>query len=219
MNTTCCDDEQGQFAVLGHARIPESVVSSIQATGTSNISSASHTDSSTSAVAPATASQTTASTSTSTSVSTPASTSLSASAAGLGQSAAKAFRTTTSTSTSTSASTPASTSLSASAAGLGQSAKIGIGVGISFGTLLVTLLSFIAFRLYRNSQSNSPNLGVAAEAAPEPENLEEDINTGLQQRHELTDAENPKEMYTLHNTHEVEAKLGASELWNSRLDG
>ncbi len=189
MNTTCCDDNQGQFAVLGHARIPEGVVSSIRATGTSTISSASHTDSSKSSIAPATASQISASTS-------------------------------TSTSTSTSASTPASTSLSASAVGLGQSAKIGIGVGISFGTLLVTLLFFIAFRLYKNSQSNSPNLGVAEEAAPEPENPEEkNVNTGLQQRHELIGAENPKEMYTLHNTHELEGKSGASELWNSRLDG
>lgn len=188
-NTTCCDDSQGQFAVLGHARIPESVVSSIRATGTSTASSAPHTDSSTSSIAAATASQTTASTS-------------------------------ASTSTSTSASTPASTSLSASAAGLGQSAKMGIGVGISFGTLLVALLSFIAFRLYRNSQSNSPNLGRAEEAAPEPKNLEEkNVNTGLQQTHELTGAETPKEMYTLHNTHEVEAKSGTSELWNSGLDG
>lgn len=206
--------------MLGHARIPESVVSSIRATGTSEISSASHTDSSTSSIAPATASQTIASTSTSTSASTPASTLLSASAAGLGQSAATISPKTTSTSTSTSASTPASTSLSASAAGLGQSAKIGIGVGISFGTLLVTLLSFIAFRLYRNSQSNSPNLGIAAEAAPEPKNLvEKNVNAGLQQRHELICTENFKEMYTLHNTHELEAKPGASELWNSRLDG
>lgn len=178
MNTTCCDDNQGQFAVLGQATIPESVVSSIRAAGTSTISSASHTDSSTSSIAPATASQTTAS---------------------------------------ASASTSTSTSLSASAAGLGQSAKIGIGVGITFGTLLITLLSFIAFRLYRISQSNSPNLGIAKEAAPEAKNLEKDVNTGLQQRHELTGAGNPREMYTLHNTHELGTKSGASELWNSRL--
>lgn len=168
VNTTCCDEDQGQFAVLGHARIPESVVSSIRATGTSTASSASHTNSSTSSIAPPTASQTIAS---------------------------------------TSASTPASTSLSASAAGLGQSAKIGIGVGVSFGTLLVALLSFIAFRLYRNSRSNPPTLGRAEEVVPRSKNLEGNIaNTGLQQRHELTGAENPKEMYTLHNTHEVEAK-------------
>lgn len=168
MNTTCCDEDQGQFAVLGHARIPQSAVSSIRATGTPTASSAPHTASSTSPIAPATASQTTAS---------------------------------------TSASTPASTALSASAAGLGQSAKIGIGVGISFGTLLIALLSFIVFRLYRNSQSNPPNLERADEAAPEPKTLEEkNFHTGLQQIHELTGAEIPKEMYTLHNTHEVEAK-------------
>lgn len=182
MNTTCCDDNQGQFAVLGHARIPASVVSSIRATGTSTASSAPHTNSSTSSIAPATASPTTTSTS-------------------------------ASTATSTAASTPASTSSSASAAGLGQSAKIGIGVGISFGTLLVALLSYIAFRLYRNSQSNSPNLGRAEEIAPEPKILESNVNTGLQQSHELTGAEIPKEMFTLHNTHEVEAKSAASELW------
>ena len=178
MNATCCDEDQGQFALLGHARIPESVVSSIRATGTSTTSSAPHADSSTSTIAPATA-----------------------------------FQTTASTSASISASTPTSTSLSPSARNLGQSAKIGIGVGISFGTLLVALLSFIALRLYRNSPSNSPNLGRAEEAAPEPKSSEEkNINTGLQQRHGLTGAEPPKEMYTLHNTHEVEAR-------NSGLNG
>lgn len=182
MNTTCCDEGQGQFAVLNHARIPASVVSSIRATGTSTASSASHTNSSTSSIVPATASQTTAS---------------------------------------TSASTPAaSTSLSASAAGLGQSAKIGIGVGISFGTLLVALLSFIALRLYRNSRSNPQSLGRAEEVAPESRKLQEKIvNTGVRQVHELTGAQVPKEMYTLHNTHEVEAESGARELWNSGLDG
>ena len=160
--------------MLGHARIPASVVSSIRATANSTASSASHTGSSTSSIASATASQ------------KPASTSIS-----------------------NSASTPASTSLSASAAGLGQSAKIGIGVGISFGTILIALLSFIAFGLYRNSQSNPRNLGRAEEAAPEPKNLEKNVNTGLQQIHELTGAENPREMYTLHNTHEVKAESGA----------
>ena len=176
VNTTCCDEDQGQFAVLGNARIPESVVSSIRATGTSTASSAPLTDSSTSSVPPATVAQTTAS---------------------------------------TSASTPASTSLPASAAGLGQSAEIGIGVGVSFGTLLVALLSYIAFRLYRNSRSKPPNVGRAEEVAPESKNLQDMIvNTGVQQRHELTGAEIPKEMYTLHNTHEVEAKSRAWELWN-----
>ena len=146
--------------MLGHARIPESVVSSIRATGISTASS--------------TASQTTAS----------------------------------QTTASPSASTPISTSPSASTAGLGESAKIGIGVGVSFGTLLVALLSFIGFRLYRISQSNSPTLGRAQEAALGVKDSEQNnAKTGLpQQGHELTGAELPKEMYTLHNTHEVEAE-------------
>ena len=168
-NTTCCAEHQGQFAVLGHARIPESVLSSIRA---STPSSASHTDSLTSSIAPAT---------------------------------------TTPTIASESASTPASTTPSAPTAGLGQSAKIGIGVGISFGTLLVVLLFFIAFRLYRNSRTNFPAPKGAEEAAPEQENLgEKDVNPGLQQTHELSAAETPQEMYTLYNRHEVEAKRGAS---------
>lgn len=166
MNTTCCDHEQGQDILLGDASIPESVVSSIRATGISTASSAS---------------QITAST----------------------------------VLTSTSASILASTSLSASAPGLGLSAKIGIGVGISFGILLVALLTFIAFRLYKNSQSNSLSLGRAEKAAPEPTKLrEKNVDIGLQQRHELAAADIPKEMYTLHNTHEVEANSGASELRN-----
>ena len=82
-NTTCCAEDQGQFAVLGHARIPESVLSSIRATESSTASSSSHTDSLTSSIALATASQTIASKS----ASTPASTALSASSAGLGQTA------------------------------------------------------------------------------------------------------------------------------------
>ena len=188
VNTTCCDEDQGQFAVLGHARIPESVVSSIRATGSSTASSAPHTNFSASSIAPATASQTVASTP----ASRPAS---------------------------TSASTPASTSIPASTSGLGQSAKIGIGVGISFGTLLVALLSFIALRLYRNSRSKPANLARADEVAPEPKDLKEKVvNTGFLQVHELTGAENPKEMYTLHNTHKVEAGSGARGLWNSGLD-
>lgn len=183
MNTTCCDEGEGQFAVLGHARIPESVVSSIRATGTSTASSAPHTNSSMSSIAPTTASQIIASTS----ASTPASAS--------------------------------STPLPASIAGLSQSAKIGIGVGISFGTLLVALLSFIAFHLYRRSRSSPANFGKAEEIAPEPKDLKGKIvNIELQQTHELTGAETPKEMYTIHNTHEVEAETGARELWNSRFD-
>ena len=190
MNTTCCDEFQGQLAVLGHARIPESVVSSIRASGTSTASSAPHTVSSTSSMTPA-----------STSASTAASTSLLISAS------TSAY---TAGSKSLSASTAGSTTLSASAAGLGLSAKIGIGVGITLGTLLVILLFFIAFRLYRNSHSNPPNLERAEEAAPEPRNSgDKNVNTGLQQRHELTGAETPKEMYTLHNTHEIEAKSSA----------
>lgn len=158
--------------MLGHARIPASVVSSIQATGISTASSARPTDSSKSSIPPATV-----------------------------------LRTTASTSTLTLASTPAFTSPAAPAAGLGQSAKVGIGVGISFGTLLVALLSFIAFRLYRTPQSKSPNLGRAEEDTPESKNLEENnVNTRIQIRHELTGAEPPKEMYTLHNIHEVEAQ-------------
>ena len=90
-NTTCCAEDQGQFAVLGHARIPESVLSSIRATesstssstASSTASSTSHTDSLTSSIALATASQTIASKSTS----TPASTAPSASSTGLGQTA------------------------------------------------------------------------------------------------------------------------------------
>ncbi len=192
-NTTCCDNHQEQFAVIGHARIPKSVVSSIRATGISTASSALHTNF-TSSIAPATASQTTTSKSALTSTSA-------------------------STSASTPASTSASTSLSASAAGLNQSAKIGIGVGISLGTLLFALLSFITFLFYRNSQSKSPTLGIAEEAASEPQSLEMNVNTGLQQRYELTGAESPREMYTLYNTHEIEATSGASEFWNSGLDG
>jgi len=156
--------------VLGHARIPISVVSSIQAKGISTASSAPPTDSSTSSISPATISHTTAS-----------------------------------TSTSTSASTPASTNPSASAAGLGQSAKIGIGVGVSVGALLVALLFFIAFRLYRNSQSNPPNVG---RKEGEIGRAEEEI----QLRHELPSAEYPKELYTLHNNHEVEAISCTREL-------
>ena len=145
MNSTCCDDYQGQFAQLGHAGIPKSVVSSIQATGTSTASPSPHMDSSTSSNAPAAASQITAFTSASTSTST----------------------------SSTSVSIPISTSRPASAAGLGQSAKIGIGLGVSFGTLLIALSSFIAFRLYRKSQSDSINLKRAKEAAPELKSLEQ----------------------------------------------
>ena len=165
--------------MLGHARIPPSVVSSIQAAETLTASSAPPTDSSTSSIPSVTVPQTT-----------------------------------TSMSISTSASAPASISSTASATGLGQSAKIGIGVGISFGTLLIALLSFIAFRLYRNSQSKPPILERAEEDAPEPKNLEEknDINSRIQLRHELSSAEPPKEMYTLHNNHEVEAKSGTPEL-------
>lgn len=171
VNATCCDKRQGESAVLGHARIPESVISSIQATGNSTDSSAPRTDSSTSFIAPTTASQTAAS-----------------------------------TSTSTSTSAPASNSLSASTTGLGQSAKIGIGVGISFGILLIALLSFIAFRLYKKPQRNPPNLGRAEGVAPETKNLMEmNGNTGIQQSYELTGADAPKELYTLHNTYEVEA--------------
>ena len=186
MNSTCCDDYQGQFAQLGHARIPKSVVSGIRTTGTSSTaSSPPHMDSSISSIAPATASQTSASTSASTSIST----------------------------SSTSVSIPISTSRSASAVGLGQSAKIGIGVGVSFGTLLIALSSFIAFRLYRISQSDSLNHKRAEEAALKLKSLEQkNVDTKPQQRYELTGAESPKEMYTIHNTHEVEARSGASEL-------
>ena len=92
-----------------------------------------------------------------------------------------------------------------------------MGVGISFGTLLVALLSFIAFLLYRNSQSNSPNLGIAEEAAKKLE--KKSFNTRLQQIHELAGAESPKELSTLHNTHEIDATSGASELPNSGRDG
>ena len=172
MNTTCCDKRLGQFGVLGHARIPASLVSSIQATTTTTtratgISSARPTG--LSSIPPTRVIQTT-------------------------------------TSTTILASTAAFTSPSAFTAGLGQSTKIGIGVGISFGTLLVALLSFIAFRLYRNSQSKPPDLGRAEEDTPEFKNLEQsNINT-LPLRHELTGIGPSPELYTNHNTHEVEAK-------------
>ena len=191
MNSTCCDDYQGQLALLGHARIPKSVVSGIRTTGSSIASSPPHRGSSTSSIAPATASQTTASTSASTSTST----------------------------SSTSVSIPISTSRTASAAGLGQSAKIGIGVGVLFGTLLIALSSFLTFRLFSISQSNSLNLKRAEEAALELKNLEQkNVDARPQQPCELADAKSPKEMYTFHNTHEVEARSGASELNDTRLD-
>ena len=201
MNSTCCDDYQGQFAQLGHAVIPKSVVSSIRATGTSTASPPPHMESSTSSIAPAAASQITAFTSASASKSTSSKSTLTSS---------------------TSVSIPTSTSRSASAAGLGQSAKIGIVVGVSIGTLLLALSSFIAFRLYRNSQSDSLNLKRAKEAAPELKSLEQrNIDTRPQphQRYELTGVVPPEEMYTIHNTHEVETRAGASELWATRIDG
>lgn len=182
INSTCCDDYQGQFPELGHAPIPKSVVGSIQATETSTASSAPHTDSSTSSIASATASQTTASTSASTSTSM----------------------------SSASVSIPISTSRSASATGLGQSAKIGIGVGVSFGTLLIALSSFVAFRLYRKRPE---------EATLQIQGLEQkDDDTRSRQRYELTGVGPPKEMYTVHSTHEVEPRAGPSELWDTRLD-
>ena len=171
--------------MLGHARIPASVVSSIQATTTTTrttgISSARPTVPS--SIPPTRVIQTT-------------------------------------TSTTILASTAASTSPSALTAGLDQSAKIGIGVGISFGTLLVALLSFIAFRLFRNSQSKPPDLGRADEDTAESKNLEQsNINTWMQLRHELTATEPATEMYTIHNTPEVEAKPVTRELWYSGLEG
>ena len=44
------------------------------------------------------------------------------------------------------------------------------------------------------------------------------MNNGLQQGHELTGAQLPNELYTLHNIHEVEANSGVSELGSSGLD-
>ena len=55
---------------------------------------------------------------------------------------------------------------------LSQSAQIGIQVDISFDTLLVTLLSLIAFHLYNTSQSNSPALGSVKEATLKLKKLE-----------------------------------------------
>lgn len=96
-----------------------------------------------------------------------------------------------------------------------------MGVGIPFGTLLLALLSFIAFRLYKNSRSSPKILGQGEHAASTsvPENVEKiNANTVEQQRYELRGKQDPKEMYTLHNTHEVEAEPGASELRNSGHD-
>ena len=102
--------------------------------------------------------------------------------------------------------TPASTYQPASAAGMDQPAKIGKGMGVSFGTLLLAILSFIAFRLYRKPQKELPNCEKSKEPASELKDLEtRNVNSGLQQTHELTGEEAPKEVYTLHNTHEFEA--------------
>ena len=85
-----------------------------------------------------------------------------------------------------------------------------MGVGISFGTLLVALLSFIAFSLYSISQRKPSNREKAEEATSQPKSSEHEVvDTGIQSRTELSGAENPKEMYTLHNTHEAEARSGA----------
>lgn len=61
-----------------------------------------------------------------------------------------------------------------------ESYSIHEGVGISFAALLVALLSFIAFRLFRNSQSNPPDLGRADEDTSESKNLEQsNVNTRI----------------------------------------
>ena len=176
MNTTCCDDHLGELALQGHARIPESVVSSIRATSNSTTSLAPQTTSSESSITHATATQTAAPTSPTTPSSIPAS-------------------------------IPASTPLPASAGGLSQPTKIGLAIGISFGSLLIALLTYIAFRLYK---ARIQGLEDGEAQTKEPEEL---IHPpAMQQRHEMSAASDPKEMYTLHNTHEVEAKTVASEL-------
>ena len=102
-------------------------------------------------------------------------------------------------SSSKTSSTPVATS-PASDAGLTQSAKIGVGVGVSFGALLVALLSLIAFRLYKNSEANAPRY----ENDPAKHLVEPILTERMTERHELTAAEHPKEMYTAYNSHEIE---------------
>ena len=103
---------------------------------------------------------------------------------------ASVFQTTASTSTTTPAFTTALPSSTAATTGLDQSAKIGIGVGISLGTLVVASLSFVAFRLYRKSKSRPTNIAGVEENTPESKPLEvDDVNTRIRLRHELADAD------------------------------
>lgn len=179
VNTTCCNDHLGQRAEQGQARIPESVVSSIRATSKATSPSALHTDATGSPIALATASLPTVSTSPS-----------------------KSTSTSTYTPASSSASPPAFTSSSASEVGLSQSEKIGVAIGISFGSLLIAVLSYMAFRLYRARIQ-----ALKEEAARMKESREQYHPTRELQRYEMNGAGNPQEMYTLLNTHEVEAPL------------
>lgn len=82
-------------------------------------------------------------------------------------------------------------------------------MGVTFGAVVIALLSFIAFRLYRNSQRNPQQLRRAEDAVPVPEDLEEkESNLGTPYEHELAAEELRREMHTVHNMHEMEAKPG-----------
>ncbi|KAM0794043.1 hypothetical protein BDR22DRAFT_967979 [Usnea florida] len=117
---------------------------------------------------------------------------------------ASGSRTTTSTSTTTPALTTPPQSSTAAAGGLDQSTKIGTGVGLSLGTIVLASLSFVAFRLYKKSKSRPKNIARAEEERLGSKNLEE--NTGIQVRHEMVDAASPNELHTPYNTHEIEAE-------------
>ena len=82
-------------------------------------------------------------------------------------------------------------------------------MGVTFGVVVIALLSFIAFRLYRKSQGNPQRLGRAEEAMPVHEGLEaKQVNLGTPYEHELAAEEPRREMQTVHNRHEIEANPG-----------
>ncbi|KAL6712986.1 hypothetical protein ACLMJK_009382 [Lecanora helva] len=100
-------------------------------------------------------------------------------------------------------SSPTSTPAPASAI-LGQSAKVGIGVGVSVGSLLIVLLAFTAYRLHRNTKRSTATLARVGHMFDRNGLKEQDFEPKIRLRHELADASTHGEMPTCHNTHEVE---------------
>ena len=79
-----------------------------------------------------------------------------------------------------------------------------MGVGISFGIVLIALLSLIAFRLSRKSRNKHQDLGNGGEYIKNFGDRKDEVNPSVRPLHELTSEENPREMDTLHNTHKIE---------------